>query len=144
MHLKKHLSFSALRDSLSEHFSRVDDPRQSGKVDHLLHDCLMSGFAMMFFQDPSILAFQQRMQDSMHRNNLGTIFSVGTIPKDTQMRTVLDTIEPESIVPAFSDFLLKLQRGKQLASYQFIDGKYLVSMDGSEYFWFFKMKRTFS
>ena len=134
MHHKKHLSFSALRKSLSEHFNRVDDHRQRGKIDHMLHDCLMSGFAMMFFQDPSILAFQQRMQDSMHRNNLGTIFSVGTIPKDTQMRTVLDPIEPESIAPAFCDFLLKLQRGKQLASYQFIDGMYLISMDGSEYF----------
>ncbi len=134
MHHKKHLSFSALRKTLSEHFSKVDDHRQSGKVDHVLHDCMMSGFAMMFFQDPSILAFQQRMQDSMHRNNLSTIFNVGTIPKDTQMRVVLDTIEPESIAQTFSDFLLKLQRGKQLAPYQFIDGKYLISMDGSEYF----------
>ena len=134
MYHKKHLSFSAIRKSLSEQFSRVDDPRQSGKVDHLLHDCLMSGFAMMFFQDPSILAFQQRMHDSMHRNNLGTIFNVSTIPKDTQMRAVLDAMEPQSIVPVFSDFLLKLQRGKQLAPYQFIDGKYLISMDGSEYF----------
>ena len=134
MHHKKHLSFSALRKSLSEHFSRVDDHRQRGKVDHVLHDCLMSGFAMMFFQDPSILAFQQRMQDSMHRNNLGTIFNVHTIPKDTQMRSVLDAIDPESIRPAFSDFLFKLQRGKQLAQYQFIDGKYLVSIDGSQYF----------
>ena len=65
MHHKKHLSFSALRNTLSEHFSKVDDNRQSGKVDHVLHDCLMSTFAMMFFQDPSLLAFQQRMQDSI-------------------------------------------------------------------------------
>ena len=50
------------------------------------------------------------------------------------MRTVLDPIEPESIAPVFCDFLLKLQRGKQLASYQFIDGMYLISIDGSEYF----------
>jgi hypothetical protein len=94
----------------------------------------MSGFAMMFFQDPSILAFQQRMQDSMHRNNLDTIFNVGTIPKDTQMRTILDAIDPEAIAPVFSDFLLTLQRGKPLAPYQFVDGMYLISMDGSEYF----------
>jgi hypothetical protein len=94
----------------------------------------MSGFAMMFFQDPSLLAFQQRIQDSMQRNNLSTVFNVGSIPKETQMRQVLDPIEPKAIAPVFSDFLLRLQRGKQLAQYQFIDDMYLISMDGSQYF----------
>ena len=94
----------------------------------------MSGFAMMFFQDPSILAFQQRLQDGIQKNNLTTIFSVSDIPKDTQMRSVLDTIAPWELSSIFSDFLHRLQRGKQLANYQFGDGCYLVSIDGSEYF----------
>jgi hypothetical protein len=134
VHIKKHLSFTALRQAVSDRFHQIDDCRQDAKVDYPLHDCLMSGFAMMFFQDPSILAFQQRIQDSMERNNLNTVFNVGCIPKDSQMRDVLDSIEPEAIAPIFSDFLLRLQRGKQLSQYQFIDGMYLVSMDGSEYF----------
>jgi len=134
VHLKKHLSFSALRQTLSDRFNQIDDFRQGAKVDYPLHDCLMSGFAMMFFQDSSLLAFQQRMDDSIQRNNLSTVFNVGTIPKDTQMRQVLDSIESQAIEPVFSDFLLRLQRGKQLAQYQFVDGMYLISMDGSEYF----------
>ena len=134
MHLKKHLSFTALREALSDRFNRVDDLRQGAKVDYPLHDCLMSGFAMMFFQDPSLLCFQQRIQDLMERNNLGTVFNVGTIPKDTQMRQALDPIESEAIAPVFSDFLHRLQRGKQLVQYQFIDDMYLISIDGSEYF----------
>ena len=134
MHLKKHLSFNALRRVLSDRFNQIDDLRQNAKVDYPLHDCLMSGFAMMFFQDPSLLCFQQRIQDLMERNNLGTVFNVGTIPKDTQMRQTLDLIESEAIAPVFSDFLLRLQRGKQLVQYQFIDDMYLISMDGSQYF----------
>ena len=134
MHHKKHLSFTALRTSLSEHFTQIDDRRQSAKVGYRLHDCLMSGFAMMFFQDPSILAFQQRLQEGIQRNNLTTMFNVSDIPKDTQMRSVLDAIATWQLDGIFADFLQRLQRGKHLANYQFLNGGYLVSVDGSEYF----------
>jgi hypothetical protein len=33
VHIKKHLSFSALRVSLSELFGQISDRRQPGKVD---------------------------------------------------------------------------------------------------------------
>jgi len=62
------------------------------KVDCSLHDCLMSGFAMMFFQDPSILTFQQRLQDKIQKNNLTTVSGVKDIPKDTQMSEVADSV----------------------------------------------------
>ena len=134
MHHKKHLSFTALRKSLSEHFRQIDDRRQSAKVDYSLHDCLMSGFAMMFFQDPSLLTFQKRLQDGIQRNNLTTIFDISDIPKDTQMRSVLDAIAPRQLYGPFADFLHRLQRGKHLINYQFFDGSFLVSVDGSQYF----------
>lgn len=134
MHRKKHLSFSALREALSHRFNKIEDGRQRAKVDYSLHDCLMSGFAMMFFQDPSVLAFQQRMQDSIEQNNLSTVFDLQAIPKDSQLREVLDHIAPQGLEPIFSDLLHRLQRGKQLGQYQFIDGMYLISLDGSEYF----------
>ena len=89
---------------------------------------------MMFFQDPSILAFQQRLQDSIQKNNLTTIFSVSDIPKDTQMRSVLDAIIAGELDGIFADFIHRLQRGKHLANYQFLNSSYLVSIDGSEYF----------
>ncbi len=134
MHHKKHLSFAALRKSLSEHFRQIDDRRQSAKLDYSLHDCLMSGFGKMFFQDPSLLTFQKRLQDGIQKNNLTTIFDISDIPKDTQMRSVLDAIAPRQLYGAFADFLHRLQRGKHLVNYQFFDGSYLVSIDGSQYF----------
>ena len=134
MHHKKHLSFTALRKALSEHFSKLDDCRQSGKVNYSLHDCLMSAFAMMFFQDPSLLAFQKRMQDRIQTSNLATVFGVTDIPSDTQIREILDPPPPTVLEPVFSEFLHRLQRGKHLVNYQFYNGMYLVSVDGSEYF----------
>lgn len=134
MHIKKHLSFSALRKSLSSHFSQVDDSRQQGKIEFEMHDCLMSGFAMTLFQAPSLCAFQRRIEDIYQRSNLHSMFDIRNIPKDSQMRDLLDTISPESLEPIFSDFLGQIQRGRHLEKYQVLGGKYLIPIDGSEYF----------
>lgn len=134
MHPKKHLQFGALRDSLSEHFGKIADPRQHSKVAHCNHDCLMSAFAMMFLQDPSLLAFQQRVYNATEQSNLKSIFQVESIPKDSQMRQVLDQVPTESLEPIFTDWLQRLQRSKHLADYRFWGRYYLVAMDGSQYF----------
>ena len=111
---------------MAECFRQIQDPRQPGKVDHCLHDVLMSGFAMMFFQDPSILAFQKRLQESAQQNNLSKVFGVASIPKDTQMRDVIDMLPTVALDDIFSDFLNRLQRGRQLDQYRFLNDKYLI------------------
>ena len=93
---------------LSVRFSVVTDNRQEIKTDHVMHDVLMSGFAMMFFQDPSLLQFQQRMEDEAHMNNLTTLFQIHSIPKDTRMRKVVDDVNPEELAPLFDDFFRPL------------------------------------
>jgi hypothetical protein len=131
---KKHLGPSCLREMLSERFSSVTDTRQEIKTDHVIHDVLMSGFAMMFFQDPSLLQFQQRMEDEAHMNNLTTLFQIQSIPKDTRMREVVDDVNPEQLALLFDDFFRPLQRGKHLEQYRVLDGRYIVALDGSQYF----------
>jgi hypothetical protein len=131
---KKHLSFSALIQALSKHFENLPDTRQAAKTDYSLHDILMSAFAMMYFQDTSLLAFQRRMQDSLQKNNLKSFFAVESIPKDTQLRTVIDQLHTEQLKPLFPKILSALQRGKQLEKYQSLGDHYLVALDGSQYF----------
>lgn len=134
MHIKKHLSFEALREKISDRINQIEDTRQEGKVEHSLHDCLMCGFAMMFYQDPSLLQFQKRLEGGIHRNNLNTLFNVKSISKDTQMRDVIDGVDPKEIEPMFEDFFYSLQRGKHLEGYRVLGEYYIVSMDGSGYF----------
>jgi len=134
MHIKKHLSFGALRKALSEHFLSLSDHRDIDRIDYTLHDCLMSGFAMMFYQDPSLLQFQKRLEDVRHMNNLKTLFAVEAIPKDTQMRDVIDEVESIKLEPVFEDYFRVLQRGKYLEGYKVLGDYYLVSLDGSGYF----------
>lgn len=134
MHPKKHLQFNALRQSLSDHFFAINDLRQQSKLDHQLHDCLMSGFAMMFFQDPSILEFQRKLEEKSQFSNLSSVFQVKSVPKESQMRDTLDCVDSRHLFPIFSDWLHRLQRGKHLAQYRFLDRYYLVPIDGSQYF----------
>ncbi len=131
MHIKKHLSFSSLRKTISNRLLSLSDSRQPGKIDHCQHDVVMSGFAMMYFQDPSILQFQKRLEEGIHNNNLKTLFQVQSIPKDSQMKDVIDEVDSTELEPVFEDFFLAIQRGKHLEQYRFLGDHYLISMDGT-------------
>jgi hypothetical protein len=131
---KKYLSFNSLRKIISQRVLQIEDPRQEAKISHEIHDCCLSAFAMMYFQDPSMLEFQTRLQDRLHSNNLKTLFDVHSIPKATQLRDVVDIIGSESLDPIFSDYFRSLQRAKQLEKFQFLNGMYLMPVDGTQYF----------
>lgn len=62
----------------------------------------MSGLAIMYFQDPSLLQFQKRMQEAYNKNNLSTLFGVLKIPADTQMRKIIDNIPSAEIEKIFT------------------------------------------
>ena len=134
MHLKKHLSFSGLIKLLSDRFSRIEDSRRAASVTHRIHDVFMSGFAMMYFQDPSVLSFQHKLMNSTNRCNLQTMFAMQSIPKDSQMRDVLDDAPTDELEGVFNDYLNALQRGNHLSLYRFLEDYYLLTLDGSEYF----------
>jgi len=55
--IKKHLNFDALRQALSDFLYKIDDPRQKSKTSYSIHDVVMSGFACMFLQCPSLMDF---------------------------------------------------------------------------------------
>lgn len=133
---KKHLNFSELRVVLSKSFNRVNDNRQQSKINHTIHDSLMSGFACMYFQDPSLLAFQQRLQDSCQNNNLKTLFSVDTIPKETQMREIIDAVNSDAFEPIFNRYFLRLQRSKLLQDYAILPEEHLyyLPLDATQYY----------
>ena len=131
---RKHLNFGSLRNAMSRRVRNFPDQRTAHKRDYELHDVVMSGLAMMHFQDRSLLQFQEHLQETSHCNNLKLLFNVKQIPKDTQIRSVLDRVESENFRPVFSDFFFRLQRGKVLEGFQLFPELYLCSVDGSQYF----------
>lgn len=130
----KPLRFRALLDSLGNKAGEVIDQRQSGKISYELEGCYRSAFALFFLQDPSLLEFQRRFQDQIQQNNRTTIFGVESIPSDTQLRDVLDGHDYTPITEVYKEWFTRLQRSKQLERYRFLEGRYLITLDGSEYF----------
>jgi len=127
--VRKHLSADALYGLLGGSFARVPDPRRAGSPIPL-RDALMSAFALFALKDPSLLAFDQRRSDG----NLKAVFGIGQIPSDTQMREILDEVDPERLRSSFGDVFRQLQRGKALEPFVFYGGAYLLSLDGTGYF----------
>jgi len=127
---RKHLNADALFKRLHIGFSKVSDCRQ-GDIDIPMADALMSGFAMFSLKDPSLLAFDKRRGTD---ENLRTIYHIESVPSDTQMRTILDGVNPEEVRPAYKDVFRALQRGKALEPMVFFEGCYLLSLDGTGYF----------
>jgi hypothetical protein len=126
---------------LSASFLKIGDGRALAKVKYSLHDVLMSGFAIMFFQHPSLLQFQERMKKKRDRCNLETLFRVKSVPSDTQMREILDDVAPESLRQLLPELFEKVRRagwadqfktslpsGKDKGSY------FTIVLDGMEYF----------
>ena len=129
--LRKHLNADALFHATRNGFANIKDDRP-GDVKHSLTDALMCGFAMFSLKDPSLLAFDERRSAAPH--NLMTIYALGSIPCDTSMREILDIVDPNDLRPLFKDAFRQLQRGKALEQMVFMDGCYLLNLDGTGYF----------
>jgi hypothetical protein len=133
-----HLTFEALLDLLRAQFRQVPDQRDPKRITWKLHDVLMSGFAMFFFQHPALLQFQQSMEKKTGKSNLQRLFKVKDVPSDTQMRTLLDDPAAQAplrrVLPQV--FERMRQTGWAIRFVNRIDGVnyYTVVLDGSQYF----------
>ncbi len=119
---------------MSTLFKDIKDFRQEVKVSITIHDALMSGFSCMYFQDPSLLQFQERLKDNESRSNLQSFFGVEKIPKETQMREIIDQVDSEHFRSIFKDFYSRLQRGKHLEQFQIFPNMYYFPIDGSQFY----------
>jgi hypothetical protein len=106
---RKHLSADALFNSVGRHFATIPDDR-ADEVEIPLSDAPLSAFAMFALKSPSLLAFDKQRAEG----NLQTIYGIGRVPCDTQMRERLDPMSPESLRPSFKGVFRHLQRGKAL------------------------------
>ena len=127
----KSLSADSLFALVRAGFEQVPDQRaENAKIS--LPDALMSGFAMFSLKDSSLLAFDERRRTD---SNLESIYGIESAPCDTQMRTILDDVEPVGIRPVFQTVRRQLERSRELRKFVFLGGSYLVSLDGTGHFY---------
>jgi hypothetical protein len=128
---RKDLSADALFQRLRAGFDEVPDSR-SKDASISMGDALMSAFAMFSLKDPSLLAFDKRRHDP--NDNFRAIYGIERVPCDSQMRDILDPLDPAHLRPMYRDVFRCLQRGKALEDFVYLNDCYLVSLDGTGYF----------
>jgi hypothetical protein len=126
---RKPLSADGLFRLVRSGFDTLPDPRPSD-TEIAFPDALMAAFAMFSLKSPSLLAFDKQRAEG----NLETIYGIGRVPCDTQMRERLDPVYPKSLHLLFKSVFRQLQRGKALEPMAFLDGHYLLALDGTGYF----------
>lgn len=125
---RRHLHFDALIRLVRHRFETLAESRRCPSFP--LADTLMAGLALFSLKDPSLLVFCDRTLD----HNLRSVFGLRAVPSDTQVREILDAVDPGQLRPVFTDVFRQVQRGKVLEEFVFLDGSYLVALDGVEYF----------
>ena len=126
--VRKHLNMEAMMDTTHNKFANIPEHRtRECKIS--LADALMSGYAMFALKDPSLLSFDNRRMND--ENNLNRVFGIQNVASDSQLREILDPVDPDLLRPMFSDIFYQLQRGKALEPLVYYQGSYLLSIDGT-------------
>ncbi len=127
---RRFLSADGLISILRNRFADVPDQRRKASCDHSMVDTLTAAFAMFSLKEPSLLSFEERGDEY----SIKRLYGIDKVPSDTQMRDILDGIDIEPLNEAFADLFHELQRGGVLKKWEFDNGHYLLSIDGTGYF----------
>ena len=104
-------------------------PRRDGE--YCMADIGLSAFSMFFMGSPSFLAYQRALRDGHGRSNCETLFGMSAIPSDNYIRLMLDGASPA----AFDGlFMRAVEAAGPLSSFQRLDGRMLIALDGTEHF----------
>ena len=102
--------------------------------DYPLTDVLMSAMAMFGLKCGSMLKFDEQRKTEVFQNNLKNPYGVPASPCDTRIRDRLDPVNPEHLRPAFKAVHQTLQKQGALRDFVFMEGYYLLNIDGTGMF----------
>jgi len=131
--MKRHVSVAGLLKIIRRQFEK--SPENITREGISLSDCLMSGLAVFMLKSPSLLDFDEKRKDPVICHNLKALYGVENAPCDTYLRERLDRALPQSIKKAFAQVFTAVQRSKVLERYEYYDGHYLLSIDGTGHFY---------
>ena len=130
--LSKYVSAPALLHQVRQAFEQVPDPRRYGQQ-FSLPDVLMSGLAVFGLKYPSLLKFDEQRNESTIRANLKALYGVELAPCDTQLRAVLDRVDPAELRTPFVRIHQRRDQKHFLEEFLFL-GSCLISIDGTGQF----------
>jgi hypothetical protein len=95
----------------------------------------MAATAMFSLKYPSLLKFDEDARnEDVRMHNIRSVFALKSVPSDTQMRAIIDPVEPAEIHRGLKDIFAHLQQGKVIDGYKYIDDSVLIAADGTGLF----------
>ena len=91
---------------------------------------MMSGLAVFSLKHTSLLQFDQSRSHEMTRHNLKSLFT----PYDPTLRERLDEVDPQIFEKMYKRLFARLQRSRGLEGFEVLDGRYVLSVDGTGMF----------
>lgn len=120
-------------DCLHDQFKKAPDHRNPLMIEIPMQDMLMSAFAVFSLKLASLLKLDRLRKDGAEK--LIGLYRIGRVPSDTQMRSVLDEVGHWHLRNCFKKLFSKFQRANLLKQFEFYNRHYLLSVDGSGYFY---------
>src|SRR5438046_1773167 len=129
------LEIPELMQFLREELHELPDERKPGNnTRYQVEDAVMAAFSVFFTQSPSFLDHQRLMKSNKGKDNAESLFSIETIPGDSQIRNLLDPVPAPTIFKSFQKVYEWLNKNGILKKFLYLDGGILIALDGTEYF----------
>ncbi len=132
--MNKSVKMDELVSEIRQALEQVPEHRNGRNSQYTLTEAGLSAFSVFHMQSPSFLAHQRDMQRQRGQHNVESLFGVERIASDSQLRNLLDPIDPAYLIPAFWSIYEQLEEQGHLADYDGVAGTRLISLDGSQYF----------
>jgi len=129
--LQESVNVDSLISNLRTRFDKFTDTRAKN-LSVTLTDILISGYAIFSLKYSSLLQFE--LQNQIEKENLMSLFSITKTCNDSQMRVVLDEINPDDLRIFYPENFKELERLGITKEYEFWKKYLVVAIDGVSYF----------
>ncbi|MEA2019407.1 MAG: transposase [Campylobacterota bacterium] len=106
--------------------------RQRSDLKYNYSDIILGAFSIFYFQNPSWLSFQNKLQTNDGKNNAKTFFGIN-IPVENHIKNILDNLKPVNFKSIYDDILLECERLNIVNQFIFMKEYLLVAVDGVLY-----------
>jgi hypothetical protein len=130
---KKASIFDNLVNIFKDNIKNIkDERRQRSDLKYEFTDIILGAFSMFYFQNPSWLSFQRKMQSTDGANNAKTLFGINA-PVENHIKNILDKLKPKVFKKVYDDILLECETLGIVEQFIFMKEYLLVAVDGVQY-----------
>jgi len=125
--------FGRLLDIFKDNIKNIkDERRQRSDLKYSYTDIILGAFSMLYFQNPSWLSYQKKMEDIKGKSNATSIFGI-EIPSQNHSKNLLDKLKPKVFKKVYDDILLECERLDIIKQFIFMKEYLLIAVDGIQY-----------